>query len=168
MIRENHMTVRGVQMFRCRDTDPILKSKRAQPFYSAPERFGFRHFASEAALVAAIRGGGSMKTAATTPERKFALIKIEAGDYLLPGNNATTLWRIRRGAERHIAENGLDEIERPAWELWRWMSRLTDTHALEQVDPGDWSQWEYQETDTTRQKVIDRAMELEPKNGGSA
>ena len=36
---------------------------------------------------------------ADTAERKYALIKILAGDYLLPGNDAHTLWRIRRYQE---------------------------------------------------------------------
>jgi hypothetical protein len=55
MIREQHLTVRGVEVFRCRHTDPILKARQAGPFYIAPQVFGLQRFRTEAEIIRRIR-----------------------------------------------------------------------------------------------------------------
>lgn len=96
------------------------------------------------------------------PERKYALIKIEAGDYLLPGNDGRTLWRVRRGVEEHIAEDSLGIVTRDVWELWRCSFRLDDDSVADLIQPDEDSQWEHIEAVGDRAQGIKRALELEP------
>jgi len=71
-------------------------------------------------------------------ERRYALTKVEAGDYLLPSNDARTLWRIVRGDE-----NAGEENERliSVWQLWRYYGRVGNPPNLPD-DFLEWSEWE--------------------------
>ena len=52
--------------------------------------------------------------------RRYALIKLNAGDYLLPGNDDHTIWRLRQYTDGPSA--GLDwPRDRKVWELLRWI-----------------------------------------------
>lgn len=60
-----------------------------------------------------------------TIERKYALAKIEAGDYLLPGNDGKTIWRLVKGEDG--PSYGLDPEQFPddftIWGVYRWEGR---------------------------------------------
>lgn len=77
-----------------------------------------------------------------TTERIFPLLTISAGDYLLIGNDARTLWRIRRYDAEFVAE---DESTRyvPGWGAWRWTRRVADRHTFDSLDLDDPDQWEF-------------------------
>lgn len=92
-----------------------------------------------------------------TIERRYALTKIAPGDYLLPSNDAGTLWRLRRYTDGPT--HGLEDWprDRDLWGLWRYAYSL---HALEPVDPDDWSVWEMVgDGYETRAEAIRAAME---------
>lgn len=77
--------------------------------------------------------------AQSTPQRKYALTKIAAGDYLLPSNDAQTIWRIT--AYTDGPSNGLEiPKDRKFWGLWRWDSACYASRSGV-VDPDDWEQW---------------------------
>ena len=76
----------------------------------------------------------------STIERKYALTKVAPGDYLLPSNDAGTLWRLSRYKDGPTYGLVVDWLrDRDFWGLWRYTYSL---HALEPVDPDDWSVWE--------------------------
>jgi hypothetical protein len=61
----------------------------------------------------------------TIPERKYALAKIETGDYLLLGNDGKTLWRFVKSEDG--PSYGLDPDVFPkdftVWCVYRWDGR---------------------------------------------
>lgn len=70
-------------------------------------------------------------------DRKFQMVRVEAGDYLLVSNDTKTLWRIKRVME-------IDEKDRdvPMWEVWRWHRPFSPELAYE-VEPDEWGSWSY-------------------------
>jgi hypothetical protein len=73
-------------------------------------------------------------------ERQYALTKIQPGDYLLPSNDAQTIWRIARYTDG--PSNGLIEWSRnrEVWGIWRWKG----TTAIEAfVHAPTWDSWEF-------------------------
>lgn len=95
-------------------------------------------------------------------ERMFQLLKIKTGDYLLPGNDMKTLWRLTKGESVNIAEDGLTELVTHCWELFKWRFELGHTQAVSTLDIDDWDDWVYQEADDTRAAIIKRSVELCP------
>lgn len=86
-------------------------------------------------------------------DRKYALIRIEAGDYLLPSNDGKVLWRIMRGEE----DDGTGRFY-SVWQVWRWVHSPATTRAC---DLGDWEQWEMADSfSRTRQNAINNAMRM--------
>ena len=88
-----------------------------------------------------------------TVERKYALAKgLGAGDWLLPGNDGKTLWRLSHE----------DSPDGGGWDIWRWPTPLSadslpDLDALE-----DWSQWHLEEaTHPSRESAIQAALKAE-------
>jgi hypothetical protein len=80
-----------------------------------------------------------------TERRRYVLTKIKAGDYLLPSNDAQTLWRIARD-------------EREGWSVWRWADELSEA-IFEHLD--DWGRWEcMSQWLRTRGEAIDEAMRM--------
>jgi len=95
----------------------------------------------------------------TAPERRFALTKIDAGDWLMPGNDERTLWRITKGKVGYGGENG--EIEyRPGWELFKWRYQIRPGTGAEGFS-GDWDEWEYECAADTRAEAISEALDAE-------
>jgi hypothetical protein len=75
--------------------------------------------------------------AESTPQRKYALTKIAAGDYLLPSNDAQMVWRIAKYEDGPT--HGLDALprDRDFWGVWRWRGQRGQSV----LDPDDWNQW---------------------------
>lgn len=93
-----------------------------------------------------------------TAERKYTISKVGTGDYLLPSNDAQTIWRIVRYMDG--PSSGLETMKRDRefWGLWRW----TDTTGPGSfVDTGSWDRWELQEgLIATRSEAIRTALQL--------
>ena len=75
----------------------------------------------------------------STMKRKYALIRIAKGDYLLPSNDAQTIWRIRRYVDG--PSSGIMDwpSDREVWGLWRWEGDLRQS---DYVDTEDLERWE--------------------------
>lgn len=89
------------------------------------------------------------------PERKYALTKIAAGDYLLPSNDGKKLWRI--AVYEDGPSHGLDTPrDRSYWGVWRWTG---DVGEGSYVDTTDWSQWDlWCQSHDTRAAAINAAL----------
>lgn len=100
----------------------------------------------------------------TKTQRKYALIKIKTGDYLLPGNDGRTLWRLAKGEQPIWSDDGvLLDGSSPVWELFRWRELIpTEVNYLVWEGPpiDNWEAWEYTEAGDTRQEILDRALEM--------
>ena len=71
-------------------------------------------------------------------ERKYALTKVAAGDYLLPSNDGLTIWRIAKYEDG--PSKGLDiPRDRTFWGVWLW-SGVYETAVY--VDTEAWDRWE--------------------------
>jgi len=100
-------------------------------------------------------------------ERRYALTKIAAGDYLLPGNDARSLWRITRGEETVPVESGADRWRHEytrrviVWEAWRYTAgRITNPPDLPD-DFLDWSHWSCEASwCDTRAEAIREALRM--------
>lgn len=93
------------------------------------------------------------------PERKFALRRIKAGDYLLFSNDAKTLWRIRKYTEG--PSSGLDDWprDREVWGMWKWETPIVMGETAVEIE--NWDRWEFFEgMCDTRSEAVDRALEL--------
>ena len=84
-----------------------------------------------------------------TPERKYALRRIKAGDYIFFGNDQTTLWRV------HTYEDG------PSfWAIRRWETPIVLGQTAIEIE--NWDRWEFVEGFyDKRQGAIDGALKLE-------
>ncbi len=76
--------------------------------------------------------------------RKYALSKVEQGDYLLPSNDGRMIFRMAK------CESG-------EWDLWRWASPVS---IGSYVDTGDWSRWELVACFNSRADAVDEALRL--------
>ena len=95
--------------------------------------------------------------------RAYSLIRIRAGDYLLPSNDGATLWRIRRYEDG--PSYGLDDWPRDRlfWGAWRYVGRVAwrDGLTADQLDDLlDADAWDGPEGDylTTRSAAIAAAL----------
>jgi hypothetical protein len=97
------------------------------PSSRGPTRFGERC------------GSVHFPRALVSTDRKYALSRIAAGDYLLPSNDGQTIWRIARYQDG--PSSGLDlPRDRTYWGVWRWTGRVALAHY---VDIEDWDQWDF-------------------------
>jgi hypothetical protein len=97
-------------------------------------------------------------TARQEVERKYALTKIAAGDYLLLSNDGKTIWRIRIYEDGPA--HGIEDWDRDLdfWGLWRWTERIGKGSV---VDVEAWSRWEFFEGNyEKRSEAIDAALKL--------
>jgi hypothetical protein len=88
-------------------------------------------------------------------ERKYALAKgLRAGDWLLPGNDGKTLWRL---SDEDNSHNG------DGWSVWRWSHPVGEGDSLPDLDAiEDWSRWDLEEVGhPTRGEAIQAALRAE-------
>ncbi len=92
-------------------------------------------------------------------ERKYALTRIEKGDYLWASNDAKTIWRLStytEGPSRGLVDWPRD---RTVWGLWRWDGPRREGLELNGEDVDDWNYWEMWEgMFETRTAAIEAAM----------
>lgn len=110
------------------------------------------------------------RTSVTSPgimaiERKYQMVRVGEGDYLLPSNDGKTLWRIYTYEEDGTAEVSADGKK------WRTLKGTFWSNArcnvpLKDVDPQspdllDWSNWTtWSATMTTRKVAIQDALRV--------
>jgi hypothetical protein len=97
-------------------------------------------------------------------EQKFSSFKIEAGDYLVPGNDKITLFRVCKGTEDNIAEDSETVVSTPCWEVFRWYGRLTQKEVNEKIanDVVEWDRWEFMENAPTKAEAMQATARLCP------
>jgi hypothetical protein len=102
----------------------------------------------------------------TTLERKWQMLRIESGDYLLPSNDLESVFRIRRYEDG--PSFGLDPEDFPRdreyWSLSRWKGSpdAVDAKAIDNFPTG----WEtVAEMLATRQAAITEALRWEAMRG---
>lgn len=93
-----------------------------------------------------------------TVERRYALVKLAAGDYLFPSNDGRLLWRVMRYHEG--PETGIDE---PGAAGWYWQAARYRGTLEEAEREGEAllfsDRWVYVATWLrTRQEAIDAAV----------
>jgi hypothetical protein len=90
--------------------------------------------------------------------RHYAMSRVRAGDYILPANDAKTLWRISRYEDGPT--NGLDlPRDRMFWGCWKWSYPIEDWNAV--ADPLSWEHWDYQEgLLATRAEAVEAALSM--------
>lgn len=96
-----------------------------------------------------------------TIERKYALARIEAGDYLLPGNDGATLWRIRKYEDG--PSHGVDSMprDREFWGVWKWIgSSWIGPAAVWNIAEENWNAWDLSMYEK-REEAIQAALRLE-------
>lgn len=94
-------------------------------------------------------------------ERKYVLTKLASGDYLLPGNDDVTLWRLHTYEDG--PSHGIEEWprDRTLWALRKWDRPINpDNHAdLDAINPDDWDRWlPVEDGFLTRSEAIERAL----------
>ena len=100
-----------------------------------------------------------------TPTRKYALTRIGKGDYLLPGNDRETLWRI--ASYEDGPGHGLEvdwSSDRTFWGVWKYEKPLSRVRHPQEIADAveDWGVWSMEDGSYyTRREAIDRAMRLE-------
>jgi hypothetical protein len=90
------------------------------------------------------------------PERKYALTKVKAGDYVFPANDLQVVWRIVRYEDG--PSHGIDDWpkDREVWGLWKWIGPVG---AGSVVELENWDRWTLvASTLDTRQAAIDHAL----------
>lgn len=94
-------------------------------------------------------------------ERKHTLHRIKSGDYLLPSNDRSIIWRITRYTEEGTVEVWRKDgskgwLAGTFWSLWRYTGRHPD--AINVNEWNDFEQWD--SLLPTRQSAIDAAMKV--------
>jgi hypothetical protein len=81
----------------------------------------------------------------TTVERRYQLTRISAGDYLLPSNDAQTLWRLRTYEEDGSLErNDGRKVTGTFWATWRWDGGFpTHDSLVAAFETDDWTRWQF-------------------------
>jgi hypothetical protein len=73
---------------------------------------------------------------AAAVERKYQMVRVGAGDYLLPSNDGLTLWRIHR-----YHENGSLEISVGDGKTKKVVGDFWACHRMPMPDPDDPAKW---------------------------
>lgn len=81
-------------------------------------------------------------------ERKYALTRLNAGDYLLPSNDGTTLLRVSSYVEDGSGGNYIAGKWTPVvgtfWNCYRFIGTMTEAERILIDDPDtllDWDEW---------------------------
>lgn len=92
-------------------------------------------------------------------ERRYAMTRMRAGDYLLPSNDATVLWRVAKYREDGSAQHDDGSpVFGEFWGLWRWRGFMSDRLTL------DWVEWDmWAQGFTTRGAAVAEAMSVQTK-----
>jgi len=103
-------------------------------------------------------------TQTKTVERKYALIRLSKGDYLLPSNDGQTLWRIYTYGEDGSAEWGNGKkIVGTFWGCAKYNRPLPSIPDPPPYDFIEWVDWEpWATTMATRQEAIREALRIDP------
>lgn len=100
-------------------------------------------------------------------ERRFALRRIGAGDYLLPSNDGRTLWRLQRYEDG--PSYGLDDWsrDRTFWRTLRWPESISRGTKLDQFDISNLGRWrEVADLLSTRRAAIEIALRSDIEREG--
>lgn len=83
-------------------------------------------------------------------ERAYQMIRISAGDYLLPSNDGLILWRLQKYEEDGTAtvQSGPGAPERALrgtfWSLYRWDGGFpTPEQVAASLEAEDWERWQF-------------------------
>lgn len=98
-------------------------------------------------------------------ERKWQMIRLGAGDYLLPSNDGQTWWRFNKYEERDgsLTRGDGSVVNGDYWRLLRW-SRAAHDLTLDALDlEADYLWTEVACMMPTRQAAIDYALELDAR-----
>jgi len=88
----------------------------------------------------------------TTIERRYAMVRIGAGDWMLPSNDEQTMWRLAAyeedGSAWHTDEQGREhKITGRYWSLYRMsmtkLQALVHSSFTSDDDILDWTEWEH-------------------------
>lgn len=84
-------------------------------------------------------------------ERKYALRRIEAGDYLMPSNDGKVCWRLSRTEILGLRGDLIG-----GWGLYKWIGGGSWPSTMEDVD--DWDRWESWAECRSREDAIQAAL----------
>jgi hypothetical protein len=90
-------------------------------------------------------------------ERHYTMVRVRAGDYLLPSNDGKTIWRIKAYDEDGSAEYGDGtKVYGRFWGIWKYIGRDA-TH----LDPYEWDRWaQWDSGYNTRAEAVQRALRV--------
>jgi hypothetical protein len=73
------------------------------------------------------------------------MIRLGAGDYLLPSNDAKTLWRLATYGETGDAERpDGSKVVGTFWGVWRWDGGMPSIEQLAaSMEEDEWFRWEF-------------------------
>ncbi len=83
---------------------------------------------------------------AEAPTRKYALTRLQAGDYLFPGNDGSTLWRVYTYEEDGSLYRGERQVKGKFWATAKFRGTVDEAQRLLGDDPDvllDWGEWEF-------------------------
>jgi hypothetical protein len=79
---------------------------------------------------------GKLSMEAKTIERKYALTKLDKGDYLMPSNDGKTIWRVCLGDEP-VDDVGM--VFETRWQVFKWVGYRARPETVEDLE--DWGNW---------------------------
>ena len=104
-----------------------------------------------------------------TIERKWQMVRVRAGDYLLPSNSADSIWRIFSYREDGSAEMGGKPVVGTFWGTAYYSYRHRNLPSQEDLEDEyllDWERWvTTSQLLKTRQEAIDYALECAERRG---
>jgi hypothetical protein len=96
-----------------------------------------------------------------TPERKYRMIRLSAGDYLLPGNDGETIFRVAKYDE----DGSIEGVTGEYWAVYRWPKPKNTLRERMPWGESPWDAWEewhlIADLFSTRQDAIDAALDWE-------